>query len=414
MAFIHTVPEIFKGLEKQASMRKIIFFVLPFAVMMDFGCKKANERTNSETGMIAEGPAYIHWGTKCNTLRGLTITWFSPDTDDSIKWGYTDKFESGVYEASCSELYIKYRHEFTFPTLKPESQIHYAVKTGGEWGKGRLFTTSVDTASEIFSFIAGSDSHGGDDDHASDTRWQIMSRLIVNENCDFYLLTGDVVDDNDDWNLWVPHYRNGKKLFENKIVFYSWGNHEYGPIALHNTTLPGNEKWYAFSQGNTLFISLLSEEDFDIQHQWLLDQLIDTNKQWVIVYFHRPFFTRGSHKDEMNDFRSGWWKAFDDHGVDIILSGHTHSYIRTKPLNLNVSDTSAVSEYGSKSGRGRMAFVLGGLGGRNSQASEDWFTAKAYSGVHYVRFDVSRNKLNFKTYSHLGTIIDSLTLYSDN
>ena len=116
----------------------------------------------------------------------------------------------------------------------------------------------------------------------------------------------------------------------------------------------------------------------------------------------------------MNNLRSTWWKAFDDFGVDVVLSGHTHSYIRTKPINLNVSDTSAVMEYGSKSGQGRMAFVVAGLGGRNSRPSQDWFAAKAYSGLHYVKFTVNHHKLHFETYSHIGKIIDSLTIYSES
>ncbi len=102
-----------------------------------------------------------------------------------------------------------------------------------------------------------------------------------------------------------------------------------------------------------------------------------------------------------------------DYGVDIVLSGHTHSYIRTKPLNLNISDTSAVNEYGSKAEQGRLAFVLGGLGGRNSRPSEDWFTAKAYSGLHYIKFKIIKKTLHFDTYTHLGNIVDSMTIYSD-
>ena len=112
----------------------------------------------------------------------------------------------------------------------------------------------------------------------------------------------------------------------------------------------------------------------------------------------------------MNELRSTWWKAFDDYGVNIILSGHTHSYIRSKPLNLNISDVSAVEEYGSKPDQGRMSFVLAGLGGKNSRASEDWFAEKAYSGLHYVKFNINKNRLHFDTYSFEGVLIDSLTI----
>ena len=394
-------------------MRLFIIVIISF-IFINQGCKKTTETDLKNTAHTDSAPVYLRWGTKHNTLRGLTLTWLSSGTEDSIKWGYSLNYESGKYLTTSRDEYRKYLHDFRFPPLKPLSKIYYAIKSGNEWGKNRLFITSVDTSSENFSFIAGSDCHGGDDDHDSDSRWRLMSELILKEDCDFYLFTGDVVDDDDDWALWESYYKSGQNLIENKIIFYGWGNHEYGPIALHNTTLPGNEKWYSFSQGNTFFISLLTEEDFDIQYQWLLDQLRTTEKEWIIVYFHRPFFTRGSHKDEMNEQRSTWWQAFDDYGVDIVMTGHTHSYIRSKPLNLNVSDTSAVEEYGSNPGQGRMSFVLAGLGGKNSRESEDWFAAKAYSGLHYVKFNINGSQLHFDTYSHDGVLIDSLSIHSEN
>ncbi len=395
-------------------MRLSIILILNIVLSISQGCNKTSETYLKESENKTISPIYIHWGTKYNTLRGVTITWLSSGSEDSIKWGYSESFEIGKYAAKPRGDYKKYLYDYTFPQLTPLSQIYYAIKSGMGWSKNRLFKTSSDTSSENFSFIAGSDCHGGDDDHNSDSRWKLMSELIVKENSDFYLFTGDVVDDNDDWALWESYYKSGQNLIENKIIFYGWGNHEYGHIALHNTTLPGNEKWYSFSQGNALFISLLTEEDFDIQYQWLLDQLRTTEKEWIIVYFHRPFFTRGSHKDEMNDHRSTWWKAFDDYGVDIVMSGHTHSYIRSKPLNLNVSHTSAVEEYGSNPGQGRMSFVLAGLGGKNSRASKDWFAAKAYSGLHYVKFNINDNQLHFDTYSQGGILIDSLSIRSGN
>jgi len=395
-------------------VRYPIILIFSTLLIINLSCTIKSETTVYGSDNKTIEPTFIHWGTKHNTLSGVTITWLSSGPEDSIKWGYSKSFENGKYPAIRREDYKKYLYDYTFPPLKPISQIYYAIKSGKEWHGKKLFTTSVDTLSKSFSFIAGSDCHGGDDDHDSDSRWKLMSELILKEDSDFYLFTGDVVDDEDDWDLWDTFYKNSKNLFERKIVFYSWGNHEYGPIALHNTSLPGNEKWYSFSQGNTLFISLLTEEDFDIQSQWLLELLKNTDKEWIIIYFHRPFFTRGSHKDEMNDYRSTWWKAFDDYGVDVVLSGHTHSYIRTKPLNLNVGDNHAVSDYGSKPEQGRMAFVLGGLGGRNSRASDDWFAAKAYSGLHFVKFCITENKLHFETFSHQGDVIDSLTIYSEH
>ena len=394
-------------------MKKTFIIIFSLPLVIGFGHDKAIKSDLTESKKGVTGPMNIHWGTKHNTLRGVTVTWYSPEPDDSIRWGYSREYESGKYPGKRSDYGNGYLYHFTFPILKPLSPIHYSIKFATEWGRDKLFSTSIDTGSQYFSFIAGSDCHAGDDDHDSNSRWRLMSNLISKENSDFCILLGDVVDKKDNRFLWDQFYQYGIQLLEKKITIYSWGNHEWGNLALHNSELPENRKWYSFIQGNALFISLLSEEDFDLQHQWLLEILKKTNKKWVIVFFHRPFFTRGSHRHEMDEYRSTWWKAFDDYGVDIVLSGHTHSYIRTKPINLNKSDTSAVKEYGSKAGQGRLAFVLGRLGGRNSRPSEDWFTAKAYSGLHYIKFKIIKKALHFDTYTHLGDIVDSLTIYSD-
>lgn len=396
--------------KKLLAMREFFVFLLCLPIL--FGCGNKTKSTIFEPEEITSGPTKIHWGTKQNTLRGVTLTWHSYGTADSIQWGYTADYEFGGFAGESRDDHKDYLYNFTFPILKPSSNIHYSFKVGAEWGEDKLFKTSVDTSAGYFSFTAGGDSHGADSQQNSD-RWKRISDRAADEDVDFHLHLGDAIHDGDDWYQWKTFYEYGRNFLEKNIAFYAWGNHDYNSMALDNCVLPGNEKWYSFEQGNALFICLLSEEDFEIQYDWLLDQLKNTDKKWVIVYFHRPFFTRGSHAHEMDELRKTWWTAFDDYGVDIVMGGHTHSYIRTEPLNLNISDTSAVAEYGSKPGQGRLEFVAGGLGGDNSTASEDWFTAKAYSGLHYIKFRINGDKLHFDAYTDSGALIDSLTIYSE-
>ena len=391
-------------------MRKYFFYtlLLLFITVHLLSCKdESGILSAKETISLPEG---IRFGTFHNTLRGVTLTWSSNSACDSVKWGYTEDYEQGKFAGKPRIKDNRKLYDYTFPNLKSSSQIHFTIKYKGKWSEEALFNTSADTSSENFSFIAGGDSHAGDSENTNQ-RWEKISNLISGENVDFIIHLGDVVDDNNDWSQWQTYFEYGKNLTTQKIIFYTQGNHEYGSISLFNQTLPGNKKWYSFKQGNALFICLLSEEDFDVQYNWLLEQLRNSDKEWIIVFFHRPFFTRGSHKSEMTAYRSTWWKAFDDYGVDIIMSGHTHSYIRTKPINLNLSDSSSVSEYGSKKNQGRLEFVAGGLGGDNSKECEKWFTAKAYSGMHYIKFQINGHTLHFDAYNETGTLIDSMTVY---
>lgn len=357
-------------------------------------------------------PVDIHWGTKLNTLHGVTLSWISAGKNDSIRWGYSTSYEFGKFAGISTPGYLDYHYEFTFPILNPSSLIHYSIKTGERWTNDRIYCTATDTSSSRFSFTIGGDSHCGKNQFSNE-RWQLISNRLAEENIDFHLLLGDVVHRGYDISHWKDFLDYGRNFTENKLIFYTWGNHDYHALALDNFVLPGNKKWYSFSQKNALFICLLSEEDFDSQYLWLVEQLKQADQEWIFIFFHRPFFTRGTHKDEMNKLRTTWWKTFDDYGVDIVMNGHTHSYIRTIPLNLNVTDIYSVSEYGSRSDQGRLQFVSGGLGGDNSIASEDWFATKAYSGLHYIKFQVDNDYLHFETFTETGALIDSLTMYSE-
>ena len=109
----------------------------------------------------------------------------------------------------------------------------------------------------------------------------------------------------------------------------------------------------------------------------------------------------------MTPYRSTWWKAFDDYGVDVVLGAHTHFYLRSKPINLNISNTSPVDEYGSKPGQGRLQVVSGSLGAPFTDVGTDWFVEKNVSTMNYTKFFIDDNILKMISYNMSGTIIDS-------
>ncbi len=174
--------------------------------------------------------------------------------------------------------------------------------------------------------------------------------------------------------------------------------------------MPGNEKWYSFEFGNALFICLFSEQDFATQHTWLVNELVNTTKTWNIVFFHKPFFTTGSHADDMNNYLNTWWKAFDDYGVDVVLGGHTHYYLRSKPINLNVSSTSPVDEYGSGANQGRLQIVAGSYGASLASTGSGWFIEENVSTMNYTKFEINDNVLMMNAYNMTGSLIDSITI----
>jgi hypothetical protein len=115
----------------------------------------------------------------------------------------------------------------------------------------------------------------------------------------------------------------------------------------------------------------------------------------------------------MLSYLGTWWKAIDDYGVDVVLGAHSHFYLRTPPINLNISNTSPVAEYGSKSGQGRLQVVTGSVGAPLHPvggAGADWIVEKNLSTMNYTKFFINDNILKMIAYDMSGTIIDSVTI----
>jgi len=131
-------------------------------------------------------------------------------------------------------------------------------------------------------------------------------------------------------------------------VYPSIGNHdvrtEYAKPLLEQVYLPansadGSEHFYSFQRGNCLFIALDSNQDLSsasLQYAWLEDELQRNTSDWVICYFHHPMYSDSEHGDEVdgarNLLRANLAPLFEEYGVDIVLTGHDHSYQRSYPL----------------------------------------------------------------------------------
>ncbi len=107
-----------------------------------------------------------------------------------------------------------------------------------------------------------------------------------------------------------------------------------------------SEAYYSFDIGNIHFLSLDSygKEDsattrlYDTtgaQVQWIKQDLeANTNKGWIVAYWHHPPYTMGSHNSdaeaELVEIRQKFIRILERYGVDLILCGHSHDYERSK------------------------------------------------------------------------------------
>jgi hypothetical protein len=108
-----------------------------------------------------------------------------------------------------------------------------------------------------------------------------------------------------------------------------------------NGVASGSESYFSFDYGNIHFIVLDTEDNLEnitttgaAMKTWLENDLIATTADWIIAAWHRPPYSKGIFHDsdvEQNevDAREEFIPLLEDYGVDLVLSGHSHTYERT-------------------------------------------------------------------------------------
>jgi len=114
------------------------------------------------------------------------------------------------------------------------------------------------------------------------------------------------------------------------------------PIAGEAGGVPsGTLKYYSFDYGNIHFVCLDSEfsshDPNGPMANWLRADLEANTRDWLIAFWHSPPYTWGSHNSDVDSDTGGHLKnmreifvpILEAHGVDLVLSGHSHIYERS-------------------------------------------------------------------------------------
>ena len=190
-----------------------------------------------------------------------------------------------------------------------------------------------------------------------------VSTLIVNSQPDIFLYLGDV------YERGTPtEYHNWYGLRDNlygrlrDITNPTVGNHEYLTTSAagyfdYRDNIP---HYYSYNTGGWHFISLDLTETYNqvapstAQYQWLENDLRTNTLPCVAAYFHHPRYSIGPQGDTAREAQV--WALLAQYGVDVVLTGHDHSYQRWVPLDGS----------GNPAAQGITEFVVG-TGGYGTQ-----------------------------------------------
>jgi Calcineurin-like phosphoesterase/Purple acid Phosphatase, N-terminal domain len=178
-----------------------------------------------------------------------------------------------------------------------------------------------------------------------------------NRNIDVWLMLGDnAYDSGTDSEYQEGLFDPYEATLKNTVLWPTRGNHDGVRSGAANDyyeffTMPtageagglasGTEAYYSFDHGNIHFICLDSEGTTrtatGAMATWLENDLAATTRDWIVAFWHHPPYTKGSHDSDnsgdsggrMRDMRENLVPILEAAGVDLVLTGHSHSYERS-------------------------------------------------------------------------------------
>ncbi len=321
------------------------------------------------------------------TANSIVVMWRSSANNDSRVVYGTD---ANNLSLSVTDAGSVTNHSISLTGLQPNTVYYYAVGTTTQLLSGpdslhRFKTPPVIGTVQPFTVWAIGDFGKGND--AQREVREAFEDYNTGFKTDFWIWLGDNVYDegtDEEYSTKVFNDGNGYKTVMQYLPFLPCpGNHDYGvisnPVISTNPTthngpyfdladvftngecggVPSNtELYYSYDYANTHFVSVNSElaSVFNQSHdwigasplfsfsgspftQWLEADLAANTKTWTVVYFHQPPHTDGSHDSDqfwevnMQAMRENISPIFEQYGVDLVLSGHSHVYERSYLIN---------------------------------------------------------------------------------
>lgn len=235
----------------------------------------------------------------------------------------------------------------TLTDLLPDTSYSYRVGSRKRdiWSEYHTFTTAP-KASKPFSFI-----YIGDAQYKPENVGAMLKAVEDRHpETKFYMLGGDLVDRGNSRNLWDKLLANTTRVFSRKPVAPAMGNHDYmgqnAGVAIYNAYFnpsanEGDRKDvvsnYSFRHGDAYFI-VVNSLDIAAQTEWLEKELQTADAvgaSFKIVMNHYPVYNPLDGRSNL-EAQTHWVPLFDQYEVDLVLTGHDHSYMRSKPLRAGI------------------------------------------------------------------------------
>ena len=312
----------------------------------------------------------ITWYTAANTKSIVEIVDESGNPVNA-KISYEDVFE---FEGN-------YVHKALVKGLEAGKTYYYDV--GDETVRSAAGTFVTDDGDNAFNFIAIADIQAGNQENCDKGAKVAQAAFAAVPDAEFMVNLGDFTDDstNEEWN----YYDNAMKAVNlgttlvpiagnhDGLGVWDWFNNMFC-LDTSESVQNLNGVNYSFDYGNAHFAVLNTNDILSVslsQLQWLKNDMNSTEKDWKIVLMHKSPYSLGKDAKwpDALYLQSSLTKVLAMCDVDLVMSGHDHQYLRTKPLTNNKLDEDGTT------------FVLAGTAGAKR------YEVRSFLANHYLKTD---------------------------
>ena len=334
------------------------------------------------------------WRNASDNTTSLNVSWFadprSAGNEAQLQISQSEgTIGSGkVYTGTCqltafSDNKAAYVCGAVAEDLQEATTYYYRVGDGEHWSSVRSFTTGYQNTG-IQALVLG------DLQESNNTNLEGILNAVGIENYDLTIQTGDLVDDGGSYALWNNTFSMLEELPTGRL--FAIGNHEQSGSLDPNALIynqEGGSSYYSAQYGN-VFVATIAYNSFS---QQVLEQLKAdaqaSQATWKILVTHQPPYYTNTVAGMDASTQQAVAQAAQEAGIDVVLSGHDHSYARTQPLY-----NGAVDEE-----KGITYFICGSLG------------EKSYGVTNTPEFHFAKATNDYQAlYTTLSTTADTLTI----
>ncbi len=296
--------------------------------------------------------------------------------DAVVRWWPADAPEAGADSGTWRSTSRGTEHVAVLGALEADTLYRYVVELDGVTlaeGAAHQFRTAPLPESEapIELWVIGDSGMCGANEAGCALAGRVRDAAARFGTPHLWLLLGDnAYPYGADWEYTRALFQHYRDVAARTPLWPVPGNHDFysaraadqSGVYFESFTLPtegelggapsGTEAYYSFDWG-PLHVVALDSEDTDRSAEGAMARWLDRNlaasgdARWRIALLHHAPYSRGSHDSDdpddsggrMIEMREVFNPILERHGVDLVLSGHSHGYERSVPIHGHYGDS---------------------------------------------------------------------------